>query len=164
MRPDYLRTLFAYHRWATERVLAAAESLTAEQFTRDLGSSFPSVRDTLVHMLSAEWIWLQRLEGASPTGFDDPASYASVDQVRDRWREVAGRLRANIESLDEARLASDLAYRNTRGQPFSYPLWKVLAHLANHATYHRGQVITMIRQLGGKGVSTDLVYFDEAVG
>ena len=67
-----LRTLVDYHYWARDRVLDAAESLTPEQFTRDLGSSFRSVRDTLTHLYSAERNWHSRWQGVSPTSMLSP--------------------------------------------------------------------------------------------
>jgi uncharacterized damage-inducible protein DinB len=60
MTSQDLKPLLDYHYWARDRVLAALEPLTSEQYTRDLGSSFRSVRDTVVHIYSADWIWLQR--------------------------------------------------------------------------------------------------------
>ena len=67
-----LQTLLDYHYWARDRVLDAAEKLTPEQFTRDLGSSFKSVRDTLVHTYAAEWAWHSRWHGVSPTSLLPP--------------------------------------------------------------------------------------------
>src|SRR5271154_166396 len=58
MTRDDIKFLFEYDRWANNRALQAAAALTAEQFTQDLGGAFPSMRDTLVHILGAEWIWL----------------------------------------------------------------------------------------------------------
>ena len=67
MNLQELRTLLDYHYWARDRVLDAAEKLTPDQLTRNLGSSFGSVRDTLAHTYAAEWAWCQRWQGESPT-------------------------------------------------------------------------------------------------
>ena len=69
MNAEDIRNLFEYNAWANHRSLEAAAALTPEQFTRDLGSSFKSVRDTLAHIAAAEWIWLERFHGRSPSGF-----------------------------------------------------------------------------------------------
>ncbi len=67
-----------------------------------------------------------------------------------------------IEALTPQRLREELAYINLKGQRYSYPLWQQLVHVVNHSSYHRGQVTTLLRQLGDEAVSTDfLVYFDE---
>jgi len=80
-----LRTLFRFNRWATLRFLDAMADLPAEELGRNLGSSFPSLAATLVHMLGAEWVWLQRWHGESPATFPDATTLDSVAKVRARW-------------------------------------------------------------------------------
>src|SRR4051794_13661545 len=94
-----LRTLLDFHYWARDRVLAAAETLTPEQYTRDLGSSFKSVRDTLVHLLAAEWNWYQRWHGTSPTSMLDPEEYPDVPALRAAWAEQEAKMRTFLDSL-----------------------------------------------------------------
>lgn len=65
MTRDDIQLLFEYDRWANNTVLEAASALSAEQFTRDLGGSFRSVRDTLVHIIGGEWGWLTYWKGPS---------------------------------------------------------------------------------------------------
>jgi uncharacterized damage-inducible protein DinB len=150
--------LFAYHRWANARTLDAAGRLAAEDFTRDLKSSFPSVRDTLAHLLSADWIWLERWLGASPTQGPewDVETYA---ELRARWRELEERQRAFVDGLREADLDRVVSYRALSGAPYANPLGELLRHVVNHGTYHRGQVATLLRQLGVKPPQTDLILF-----
>lgn len=154
-----IRRLYDYNRWAHGRVLDAAAALSEEQFTRDLGSSFPSVRDTLVHILAAEWVWLSRWQGVSPRGMPDGWAASGSGELRERWREFEGRQREFLSDLTEARLDEVISYRTTGGEPFDSPLWQMLRHVVNHSTYHRGQVITMLRQLGAEAPSTDLILF-----
>lgn len=66
MNPKDFQILYDYNRWANARVHDAVAKLTAEQYTHDLSNSFLSVRDTLTHILAAEWIWLKRWQGESP--------------------------------------------------------------------------------------------------
>jgi uncharacterized damage-inducible protein DinB len=163
---DEIRELFAYHRWANQRFLAAASALTPEQLSRDLGSSFPSVLATLAHVLSAEWIWLERWHGRSPSA-RTPADWdlSDRDELRRRWAEVEGAQAEFIQGLTEEELRRVLDYRTLAGDPFSSALWQILRHLVNHATYHRGQVSTMLRQLGTSAPATDLVlYYRDAGG
>ena len=89
-----LFTLYDYNAWANARSLGAAEPLTPEQFLRDLGSSFPSVRDTLAHVLAAEWIWLRRWLGESPSGLLPAAEFPSVRSLRDRSAAIERERRA----------------------------------------------------------------------
>lgn len=150
-----LRELYEYNYWARDRQLDACSSLTPEQFVRPLGSSFSSVRDTLVHLLGAEWIWLERWHGRSPRLAPQPAEFPTLAAIEQRWREVERELRVFLVGLTAERLQEPLNYTNLRGEPFAYPLWQTLLHLANHQTYHRGQVTTLLRQLGVQPPAVD---------
>jgi uncharacterized damage-inducible protein DinB len=157
-----LDELYRYNRWANLRVLDSALTLTREEFVQTIPSSFPSVRDTLVHVLWAEWIWLQRWKGQSPTANFLPADYSDAAAVRARWTEVEDGQQEFIRSLDESALARNVRYVNLRGETWEYALWKQMLHVLNHSTYHRGQAATMLRQLGRTPPSTDLlVFYDE---
>jgi uncharacterized damage-inducible protein DinB len=153
------RTLYTYNSWANHRTLDSCAPLTPEQFARDLGSSFRSVRDTLFHILGAEWIWLERWHGRSPTGLPVAADFPDLESVRRRWAEVERDLVDYIASLTQEDLQRVLEFKTFGGTPQSTPLWPCLQHLANHSTYHRGQIATMLRQLGMKPASTDLIVF-----
>jgi len=91
-----LRTLLDYHYWARDRVLEAAEALSPEQFTRDMGSSFRSVRDTLVHLYSAEWAWYSRWQGTSPTVMLSTTDFPDVPTLRAAWRDHELKMRAFV--------------------------------------------------------------------
>jgi uncharacterized damage-inducible protein DinB len=159
-RSDEIRELFEFDRWANHRILDAVSHLTSEQFTRDLGSSHPSVQATLAHLLAANWVWLERWLGRSPGGLPDEGwDIDTFEALRAKWAEVEGVSYGFVEGLADADLERDLVYRNTRGERFEQPLWQTLRHAVNHASYHRGQVVTMLRQLGAEAVSTDLVSF-----
>jgi len=156
---DELRELFAYNRWANRRILDAAATLGEDARTKDLGSSFPSVHATLVHMLGAEWIWLSRWQGASPTGLPESWDLSTLDAVRTRWEEVERGQQEIIDALDDDGLRRVVAYRNMKGQPFTSTMAQMLRHVVNHASYHRGQIITMLRQLGAETANTDLIAY-----
>ena len=92
MTPELTRTLFAYDAWANRRSLEACATLTPEQFTRDLGSSFPSVRDTLAHLVGAQFVWLERFHGRVPSA--SGSSHRTTFSCRARsprmrtWRSI----------------------------------------------------------------------------
>jgi uncharacterized damage-inducible protein DinB len=156
---DEIRELYEYNRWANGRILDAAAALSPEQFSQDLGSSFASVRGTLAHILTAEWVWLARWRGTSPTGPPSSWDLSTFEALRDRWREVERDQQAFIDGLTEEAVRQTIAYRDTQGTGFANPLWQMLRHVVNHSTYHRGQVVTMLRQVGAEPVSTDLIRF-----
>jgi len=162
MDSNRISELYGYTRWADQRVLAAAGKLEREKFIRPMGNSFSSVRDTLAHILSGEWIWLERWQGRYPAELLNPADFPTVQSLDARWKTVTEDYDRFIQALTPQRLAEDLAYLNRAGQRYSYPLWQQMVHVVNHSTYHRGQITTLLRQLGAEPVDTDfLVYYDE---
>lgn len=162
---EEMRDLYAYDRWATDRILDAAGRLSAEERSRDLGSSFPSVLATLAHIAAADWVWLERWHGRSPTGLPGGWELSNLDEVRRRWEKVLDERTAFVNGLTEEDLRREVSYRTTSGTPHRNPLAALLRHVVNHATYHRGQVVTMLRQLGAEPPATDLiVYYREGSG
>ena len=157
---DGLGRLLEYTEWANHRVLEAVAALSQEQFARDLGSSHGGVRGTLAHTLGAEWIWLERFKGVSPTSFPAETELAELAALRARWAAVEADRGAWFRALPAASPAATIRYRNLKGDPFEGALWQLVQHVANHSTYHRGQVIAFLRQLGAKAVGTDLVTWD----
>lgn len=159
MTPEDVRLLYDYNYWAADRMMGVVERLPPEEFLRDLGNSFPSIRDTVVHMMGAEWIWLCRWRGESPQAMLPAADFPTAAAVRARWDDVERQVRAFVGSLSAERLAQVLAYRSTQGQALAFPLGQMLQHVVNHGTYHRGQVTTMVRQLGVRPAATDFSLF-----
>ena len=160
MNLEDLRTLLDFHYWARDRLLEAVEPLSPEQFKRDLGSSFRSVRDTLAHIYSAEWIWLSRWRGVSPPAMLAPEIFPDLAAVRTAWSEHESEMNAFLNGLDEERIHQRIEYKTTAGQPMAAVLWRLVQHVVNHASYHRGQVTTLLRQLGAAPPkSMDLVTF-----
>jgi len=160
MTKNDLETLLDFHYWARDRVLEAAAALSPDQYTRDLGGSFKSVRDTLVHLYSAEWAWYERWQGRSPTArlrFDD---YPDLETLRRAWTELGQKVRVYLESLGEADVTRVVNYRMFSGEAVASPFWQMLQHMVNHGSYHRGQVTTMLRQLGAKPpASVDMITY-----
>jgi uncharacterized damage-inducible protein DinB len=157
--PELLRFLFQYNAWADRRLLDACGQLTNEQFTRGLGSSFSSVRDTVVHLYGAEWVWNERFHGHSPTALLSGAGFPDLASIRVKLEEMDQYYIDYVSKMTQQDLDHVIRYKSFSGDEFSNPLWQSLHQVTNHATYHRGQVITMLRQLGVKPVSTDLIMY-----
>ena len=159
MNVEDFQLLYDYNSWANLRTLDSCVQLSGEQFTRDLKSSFTSVRDTLVHIVSAQWIWLERWHGRAPTAFPNPHDYPNLESVRRRFGEIDRNLVDYTASLTGDDLQRVVPFKRVTGEAFAQPLWQLLHQVANHGTYHRGQIATMLRQLGAKATSTDLLIF-----
>jgi uncharacterized damage-inducible protein DinB len=160
MNQSDLRTLLDYHYWARDRMLAAVDSLTPEQYLKDLGNSFKSVRDTVVHIYFAEWVWHARWMGSSPLQSLNADEFPDQASIRRAWNEHETKMRTLIHELDEDGVTRVYQYKNLTGQDFTSVFWHMFQHVVNHATYHRGQVTTMMRQLGANpGRAQDLIAF-----
>jgi uncharacterized damage-inducible protein DinB len=156
---ETIRLLTDYTKWADARMFDAVAKLTPEQWTKDLGSSLKSVRDTAVHLVSAQWIWISRWTGESPKAMWTAADYPTPASVREKWEPLSGKLAGFAAEQTEESLAKAVNYKNLKGDPMSFLLGQLMLHAVNHSTYHRGQVTTLLRQLGAQPVSTDLVVY-----
>lgn len=159
MSPEEIRPLYEYNAWANQRSLAAAQKLTVEQFTKPMGSSFSSIRDTLAHIYGAEWIWLERFQGRSPSALPNMSQFPDVQTLREAWLVHEERLLAFVAGLTQADLDRTMEYKTLKFGVYSNPLWQSMLHVVNHGTYHRGQVTTLLRQLGAQPVLLDLMHF-----
>ena len=159
-----IRHLFDYTEWANNLAMDAAAKLSDEHLCHDFGISHKSVFGTLLHMAGADWIWMERWHGRSPTRNEAWAlwttdSCGNLATLKDRWGDlVDGRTRF-VAELDEERLNAELAFKLLSGDASSMRLVDQMHHIANHATMHRGQVVGMIRQLGFEPPSTDLLFY-----
>jgi len=166
MNKDDTQLLYEYDRWANNRVLRAASVLSAEQFTRDLSGSFRSVRDALVHIIGGEWGWLTYWKGPSPSSafltdlwtrqdtLFNPSAFPNVAVVQSKWAEIEKEQAEFVNRVTNESLEKMLPFRGTQ-----VSLAHLMQHLANHSTYHRGQVALMMRQLDAKPLSTDFHVF-----
>ena len=159
MTPEEMRGLYEYNTWANRRSLEAASKLTNEQFVKPMGSSFGSVRDTLAHVYCAEWIWLERFQGRSPAAFPDASEFVDVASLRAKWAEQEARLLAFVAKLTQEDLNRVMEYNTLKFGVYANPLWQSMQHVVNHGTYHRGQITTLLRQLGAQPILTDLMHY-----
>lgn len=159
MSPEEIRQLYDYNSWANQRSVGAAEKLSNEQFTRPMGSSFSSVRDTLAHIYGAEWIWLERFQGRSPSALPNVNQFHDAQILRETWLELEQRLLSFVAGLTRSDLDRQMEYKTLRFGVYTNPMWQSMLHLVNHGTYHRGQVTTLLRQLGAQPVLLDLMHF-----
>ena len=162
MIAETIRTLYRYNPWANARALDTAERLGPEPFLTAPDAASGSVRDTLVHTMSAQWIWLERWQGRSPTAGIDARDFHDVASIRARWADVERGTHRFVAELSEARLASTVAYRNTKGERWAHTLWQQMIHQVNHATQHRSEVAVMLTRFGHSPGDLDFLIFVES--
>ena len=95
--------------------MAALEPLTDEQRTRDMGSSFRSIHDTIVHLVAAEWAWHSRWNGVSPTALSQAGEFPDLATVRTRWTELEAQVRGYIDAAGEDGLHRVYDYKSLAG-------------------------------------------------
>jgi len=157
-----LRELFVYNYWARDRQLEACATLTGEQFLQPMGNSFPSLRDTLAHLLGAEFFWLGRWRGRSPQALPAATDFPTLAALQEAWRPVEQGVRDYLGGLSEEAAAGRFTFTDGKGVTWTYPVWRSLQHVANHQTYHRGQVTMFLRQLGISPPGLDITAADRA--
>lgn len=161
---EAIRTLYSYNQLATERVLGVAEQLTADQWLAPQTAGRGSMRDTLVHLVSAQRGWLSAWGGALPPqeaarAQVTPADFPDVAAVRSFFRTVDGATQAFLKDLTDARLEEVVTRRRTAGGESRYPLWQMTLHVANHGTQHRSEVAAMLTAFGHSPGDLDLLRF-----
>ncbi len=159
MTIDEARDLFGYSAWATGRMFDAAATLPADQLSATITSSFPSVLGTLGHIIAAEWIWLRRWLGDSPTAAPAWVTGSSLSELRARLTEVESERDRFLGQLANADLDRIVEYRRMSGEAYADRLADLVRHAVNHSTYHRGQLVTQLRQIGVHPPGTDLVTY-----
>lgn len=159
MSASEIRTLFEYNRWANARFVEVIATLGDDQLTASVESSFPSILGTLGHVVAAEWGWLRRWKGENPTAFPDWLKAPTLDGLRARLAEVEAEREDFLAPLDDEALSRPLDYRTLNGSPGRNRLVDLCRHVVNHSSYHRGQLTTLLRQVGAAPVSTDFIVF-----
>lgn len=148
-----------FNSWANTQVADLLRTVDDEIYFRENKSSFSSIATTILHMWGAQHVWLKRLEGISLSAFPHM-------DVKDKTVSLNGLIKSSediqthIASKGEEFLATRYAYKNLKGDPFEDAVEDTLFHVVNHSSYHRGQIITMLREAGvTKVVSTDLIHY-----
>lgn len=161
MTKQYFKELAEYNLWANTIVCSWFEKITDAQWTQHVVSSFNSIQETALHIASAEHVWLQRMNKEEKQVWLQSTFTGSKDEHIELWKKASASLKDFMEGFDENKLHQNLDFKRLNGDAYSMPHYELLAHIFNHSTYHRGQLITMLRQVGFTDVEpTDmLLYF-----
>jgi uncharacterized damage-inducible protein DinB len=171
MLADHYSALAHYNTWMNERLYGVCATLPDAERTRDRGAFFRSIHGTLNHLLLTDRAWLGRFTGdpaiaesrdaaGMPIPFSgrlDQELYADFDLLRRERAQTDAAIEAWVADLDEERLGAQIAYRSSKGERHAHPLWWAVLHFFNHQTHHRGQVTTLLTQLGHDPGVTDLI-------
>jgi uncharacterized damage-inducible protein DinB len=155
-----LLTYAEYNYWANERICNAVSIVTDELLDKDMKSSFPSIRKTLMHMWGAEYIWLKRVHNESPDVWPAETFKGSTNEMCAELLKTSQQIAGFVSSVDDEKLSALCRYKNMSGVEFESTYFNMLFHCMNHSTFHRGQIITMLREAGFSNLpSTDLIIY-----
>jgi uncharacterized damage-inducible protein DinB len=158
---ELLQQYARYNIWANKQLIDVLQKLDNEQLDAEIPSSFPSIRKTIYHLWSAEDIWLQRLLLAEQPVWAESVFEGNFDEAVGKWQDASAGLLAFVEKqYNDESFRHILQYYNLKKISFKVPVSTVLMQVFNHATYHRGQLVTMLRQAGVKKIpGTDFHIF-----
>lgn len=153
------RMLHAFNSWATNRIFEAVAQLPEEDYVRDMKSSHGSIHATLLHLVGAEKIWLSRWMGTPEASLHAGVQAETLESLRTAWEKVGYETARFLGTMTDTKLQGTFTMTTSRGDTFSHTYWQAFQHVVDHSTYHRGQVVTMLRQLGRVPPATGLISF-----
>jgi uncharacterized damage-inducible protein DinB len=159
MSIQYFIELAKFNIWANEMIISWLEQISDEQWELEVINSFNSIKETTLHIVSAEHAWHQRLLNVENIAWLQSEYNGTKEETLALWRTQSENLHAFVANFG-GELDDKLSFKRLNGDQYSMPIYQVFAHVFNHSTYHRGQLVTMLRQVGFTQVSsTDLLAF-----
>lgn len=154
-----------YNLWANRRMVETFSALPDEQLQQTIVSSFPSIRLTFLHIWDAEMLWLERLNGNSPTSFPSKSFVGENAQVFENLLQKSEAFLEFVKSQPTAFFEQTLSFSTISYGPQTQRAFEMVHHCMNHSTMHRGQLLTMGRQLGLlKFPPTDFAFYLRELG
>ena len=154
-----LQSYTQFNLWANEKFCEFLKALPEVDLHREITSSFSSVHKTVFHIYGAQNIWISRLHGTSPAAFPVSDSVTPSEALQ-KLIDTSKQLVSFIEHSTDESLQERIRYKNLAGEEFESSIWEIMQHVVNHGTYHRGQLVTMLRQLGHETLfPTDFIAF-----
>jgi len=161
MTKEYFIELAEFNIWANDIVLGWLNGISDSQWEQPVVSSFGSIAGTVLHLTGAEKAWYDRLEsGGGDVQWLPSAFKGTREELTSLWKQASAGLKEFIGEFDEKRMREPLVFKRLSGEENRMPYYQVFAHVMNHSTYHRGQIVIMLRQVGFTDIgSTDLLGF-----
>lgn len=160
MNANHYRRLFEYNQWANRRVWECVTALSDEQFSRPCDYSIGSIHEQLVHTMGAEWLFLQRVQGISPTSIPPAEDYPTRDALRQHWDSIIAGWLTYLDNLHDEALDGKITFTSFNGRTQrTMPLWEMLTQILNHSTDHRAQTLALIHQVGADTIEQDFIFY-----
>lgn len=160
MTKDYFIRLADYNIWANNIVCNWLNQISEAQWKQEVVSSFNSMQATVLHLISAEYAWLQRMNNVETPVWLASAYKGTKDEHVALWKQYSAELKQFLIGFDDNKLQLNYSFKRLSGEINTLPYYQTFAHIFNHGSYHRGQLVTILRQVGFTGVqSTDLLNY-----
>jgi uncharacterized damage-inducible protein DinB len=157
---EILTQLSAYHIWANQSLLDVINQLPGEKQKQEVPSSFKSLYLTLLHMLDAESIWWQRMKLLERIQVPSENFNGTLKELGNNMIHQNKQWNEWISAVNDHQLQHVFQYQNSKREQFKQPIYQMLLHVFNHGTYHRGQLVNILRQLGVEKIpATDFIYW-----
>lgn len=160
MHKRYFLELADYIIWADGNIIEWLHQISDPQWEQELTSSFPTIKQTALHIVSAQKIWLDFWAKTAEPVFLSAKFSGTKNELIAIWQQTSTALKTFVEAYPEDAYAQIVNFKWPRGGESNFEFWQTFSHFINHATYHRGQLVTMLRQAGfTKLSSTDLATY-----
>ncbi len=159
MTTKEMKLLFAYDSWASNRLFDALGSLTQDQLTKDMRSSHQSIHDTFVHIVGSGKMWCSRWTGTTVESFLTPAEAPTLAALKQIWTKVGFDIAKFLAGATDKKLQDFFEMKTSKGDVHKHIYWQSMLHLVNHCSYHRGQIVTMMRQQDVVPPDTGMIAF-----
>jgi uncharacterized damage-inducible protein DinB len=157
---ELLHNYTQYNLWANTLICNVLEKLDESLLDKKLISSFDTIRETMYHVCGAEFVWYKRLHGESIAVWPFEDFKGKFAEAQIEFLKQSEEFVKYVIGLTEEQLESKIEYLNMEGKKFNNKICNIIQHVMNHSTFHRGQIITMLRNLGVTGLpSTDFIMF-----
>jgi uncharacterized damage-inducible protein DinB len=154
-----IHELFDYNAWANNRLFDIVDQVAPEQYMRDMKTSHGSLHGTLVHLVGAESVWLERWQQAPGIVFLQAKDLLSFKELRSIWNAVQEKRENFLAEFTDQKLNDSITITDSKGGVYTNTFSQMMQHAINHSTFHRGQVVTILRQLGVTPIGTDMITY-----
>ncbi len=159
MTIEDLKELYDYSCWANRKIFEALAPLGEEEFARDVAGSYASVKNTMVHMLSAEWGWLAKCGGHPRDTNLKGEDFNSLHEVKTAFEKVERYVIEFLNELQESDFKRLVSYDTGAPEKRTMPIGELMFHVMNHNAHHRGQVALLIRMMGYAPGDFDILFY-----
>ncbi|MFP7226083.1 DinB family protein [Priestia filamentosa] len=163
---NHILNQYHYHVWANERLFTHLKNIPSSAFHKEITSVFPTLSTALIHIYFTEVIWLKVMEGGKLEEIDEyvnrtklTQNYAQkeIGEIENLFKQLKAKYQTVFKEMQV--LTKRLSIQHPKLGDSNIFNYELIQHLINHATYHRGNITAMLRQLGYKGIATDYVFY-----